>query len=176
MPSASADWQAQHQEQEATDPAAAARYHAGVRRNFDLVHSVAEALGGIPAMVSGEGDGEHGGGSPRWAVGLWQFNHSCLLESSKFPYAATCPLLLPLPLCAAAHIQELGPDEKAVVLFAAFLCQRLMEVSREERAAMVMQRLWRRRELHKPGAPEHDRRVPAIVGGCDAQRTSLLAC
>ena len=55
------------------------------------------------------------------------------------------------PPAAAADILEHGPDEKALVLFTAFLCQRLMEVSREERAAMVMQRLWRRRQAHRPG-------------------------
>lgn len=54
-------------------------------------------------------------------------------------------------LSAASDILEHGPDEKAVVLFTAFLCQRLMEMSKEERAAMVMQRLWRRRGQHKPG-------------------------
>jgi abnormal spindle-like microcephaly-associated protein len=40
------------------------------------------------------------------------------------------------------------------VLFTAFLCARLLEVSREERAAMVVQRQWRRRRDDRPGGPE----------------------
>ena len=83
---------------------AAARHRAGVAANFGRVHAVSEALGSVPAMVSGED--------------------------------------------FVAH----GPEERAVVLFTAFLCARLVEVSREERAAMVVQRLWRRRQLERPGA------------------------
>ena len=46
---------------------------------------------------------------------------------------------------------ERGPDEKAVVLFTAYLCARLLEVSEEERAAHAIQRAWRARETRKPG-------------------------
>ncbi|GAB4814747.1 hypothetical protein N2152v2_001793 [Parachlorella kessleri] len=98
-----AGWRAMHRGEASSDPAQAAHHRQGVAHNFDLVHRVAEALGGVPIMVS------------------------------------------------AQDILEHGPDEKAVVLFTAFLCRRLLEMSREERAAMVVQRLWRRRQLHKPG-------------------------
>lgn len=47
---------------------------------------------------------------------------------------------------------ERGPDPKAVILFLAYLCPRLLEVSKEERAAHTIQILWRRRQARKPGA------------------------
>lgn len=48
---------------------------------------------------------------------------------------------------------EHGHDEKGCILFTAFLCQRLLEISKEERAAMVVQRHWRNRQQDKPGTP-----------------------
>lgn len=49
-----------------------------------------------------------------------------------------------------------GADERAVALFVAFLCHRLLETNREHRAAMVIQRRWRQRGQRRPGmAREH---------------------
>ena len=39
-----------------------------------------------------------------------------------------------------------GPDERAVILYVAFLCSRLLEVSKEERAAHTIQCAW---QAHK---------------------------
>eukprot|EP00887_Chlorella_sp_A99_P006848 scaffold2.g6848.t1 len=54
------------------------------------------------------------------------------------------------PILASDDWVGQGPDEKAATLFLAFLCQRLLEMSKEERAAMVIQRLWRRRAGSRP--------------------------
>jgi hypothetical protein len=42
-------------------------------------------------------------------------------------------------------------DQRAVTLFTATLCHRLIECNREHRAAMVIQRRWRQRGAYKPG-------------------------
>ncbi len=44
-----------------------------------------------------------------------------------------------------------GPDAHAVLLLLAYMAPRLLEASREERAAMVLQRAWRRRMAGWPG-------------------------
>lgn len=64
---------------------------------------------------------------------------------------------VPLLLSADDCLDERGPDEKAVVLFAAYLSVRLLEVSEEERAAHAIQRAWREREARKPGLPPSKR-------------------
>lgn len=46
---------------------------------------------------------------------------------------------------------EHGPDEHAAVVYLAFMCHRLMEVSKEERAAHRLQRLWRRVRSRQTG-------------------------
>jgi hypothetical protein len=56
-------------------------------------------------------------------------------------------------MLSAGDCSEHGPDEKAVILYCAFLCSRLLECSREERSAHIIQRAWRQ---HKTNA----------VGGC----------
>ncbi|KAI8475158.1 MAG: hypothetical protein J3K34DRAFT_517600 [Monoraphidium minutum] len=47
---------------------------------------------------------------------------------------------------------EHGPDERAVMLYAAFLCGRLLETSREDRAAHVLQRAWRDHRARATGS------------------------
>ena len=54
-------------------------------------------------------------------------------------------------LAAEECAGDRGPDEKAVVAYTAFLCARLLEVSREERAAHTVQRAWRLWRATKPG-------------------------
>ncbi|KAL4423889.1 hypothetical protein ABPG75_001190 [Micractinium tetrahymenae] len=54
-------------------------------------------------------------------------------------------------MVSAEDFAEHGHDEKGCILFTAFLCHRLLEISKEERAAMVIQRHWRNRHQNKPG-------------------------
>ena len=56
---------------------------------------------------------------------------------------------VPLFLCPA--FVEHGPDERAVVLFVSYLCSRLLEVSKEDRAAQTIQSLFRKRRAQQPG-------------------------
>ncbi|DBB17480.1 TPA: hypothetical protein ACH3X3_014500 [Trebouxia sp. C0006] len=55
------------------------------------------------------------------------------------------------PILSAPGFLEHGPDEKAVVVFLSFLCARVLEVSKEDRAAQVIQHFFRQRKSHQPG-------------------------
>ena len=55
------------------------------------------------------------------------------------------------PILSAPGFLEHGPDEKATVIFLSFLCARVLEVSKEDRAAQVIQHFFRQRKSHKPG-------------------------
>ena len=55
------------------------------------------------------------------------------------------------PILSAPGFLEHGPDEKAVVVFLSFLCARVLEVSKEDRAAQVIQHFFRQRKSHHPG-------------------------
>ena len=57
------------------------------------------------------------------------------------------PLLQPKDFTAARSV-----DDRAMVMFLAYLCSRLLEVSAEERAAHVLQSMWRSRCQRLPGA------------------------
>lgn len=46
---------------------------------------------------------------------------------------------------------EHGPDERVVLLYTSFLCARLLDISREERAAHMIQGAWRKHRSHQPG-------------------------
>lgn len=59
-----------------------------------------------------------------------------------------CVIISP---AALEFLQPEGPDERAVILFLALLCRRLLDVSKEQRAATVIQRAWRRRQGQRPG-------------------------
>lgn len=48
-------------------------------------------------------------------------------------------------MLSSTDIAEHGPDERAVILYVAFLCSRLLEISKEDRAAHIIQRSWRAR-------------------------------
>jgi abnormal spindle-like microcephaly-associated protein len=73
-------------------------------RNFAALRVAADALGGVPAVLTGE-----------------EFFH------------------------------ERGADERVVVLLTALLCHRLLEAHAEDRAAMVIQRHFRRLRVARPG-------------------------
>ena len=96
---------------------------------------------------SGRGPDSAGGGSGGAAAAAhaegcqrnFQLVHAALASLGGVP-----------AMVSATDIAYQGADEKTVALFLAFLCQRLLEVSKEERAAMVMQRLWRRRAAATP--------------------------
>ena len=55
------------------------------------------------------------------------------------------------PILSAPNFLERGPDEKAVIIFVSFLCARVLEVSKEERAAQVIQHCYRRKKAWQPG-------------------------
>ena len=58
---------------------------------------------------------------------------------------------IPLLMAEQADFAEHGPDAKATALYLAHLCSRLLDLSQEDRAALVMQRLWRQHRHKKPG-------------------------
>ena len=58
---------------------------------------------------------------------------------------------IPLLLAEQADFAEHGPDAKATAMCLAHLCSRLLDLSQEDRAAHVMQRLWRQRRHKMPG-------------------------
>lgn len=80
------------------------------------------------------------------------------------------------PLLSAAGVLAHGVDDEVAVLYSAFLCRRLMEVSQEERAALTIQRLWRRRQAAegKQGAAWVCLRFLAFL--CMKQTTSPTDC
>eukprot|EP00210_Caulerpa_lentillifera_P009279 g8844.t1 len=44
---------------------------------------------------------------------------------------------------SASDFEEQGPEESAVQLYVAFMCARLLQVSKEERAALTIQKMWK---------------------------------
>ena len=56
-----------------------------------------------------------------------------------------------IPLFLSPALLEHGADERAVVLFVSYLCGRLLDVSREHRAAHTIQSLFRKRKAQQPG-------------------------
>ena len=54
-------------------------------------------------------------------------------------------------MSAEACLGEQGPDTKVLISYLAFLCARLLDVSKEERAAFRLQQLWKRRRTLLPG-------------------------
>ena len=54
-------------------------------------------------------------------------------------------------LLSAARLATQGPDERATLLYAAFLCRALLEASADDRAAATLQRAWRARRVRQPG-------------------------
>jgi len=60
-------------------------------------------------------------------------------------------LNVPMIVTADNFLSVGGADQRAVTLFTATLCHRLIESNREHRAAMVIQRRWRRRGAYRPG-------------------------
>lgn len=58
---------------------------------------------------------------------------------------------VPMIVRADDFLSDGGADQRAVTLFIATLCHRLIESNREHRAAMVIQRRWRQRGSYRPG-------------------------
>lgn len=56
-----------------------------------------------------------------------------------------CPPFPHFPPNAGEDVVEHGADDRSVLLALCGMCSRLLEASREERGAMTIQRLWRRR-------------------------------
>lgn len=57
-----------------------------------------------------------------------------------------------VPLFLSPAFVKHGPDERAVVLFVAYLCFRVLDVSKEDRAAQTIQSLFRKKRAQQPGA------------------------
>lgn len=73
-------------------------------------------------------------------------------------------------MLSAGDWAEHGPDERAVMLYTAFLCGRLLETSREDRAAHVIQTAWRDARARRAGE-----RARASTGRRAAVRRGSLA-
>ena len=54
-------------------------------------------------------------------------------------------------LLSAVQLATQGPDERATLLYAAFLCRALLEASADDRAAMTLQCAWRAHRARQPG-------------------------
>jgi hypothetical protein len=54
-------------------------------------------------------------------------------------------------MLSSKDFAEHGPDERTVILYAAFLCSRLLECSRDDRAAHIIQCAWRQRKASTAG-------------------------
>lgn len=55
-------------------------------------------------------------------------------------------------MLSSKDFAEHGPDERAVILYVAFLCGRLLECSKDDRAAHILQRAWRQSRANTAGA------------------------
>lgn len=56
-------------------------------------------------------------------------------------------------MLSAKDFAEHGPDERAVILYVAFLCSRLLECSKDDRAAHIIQTAWRQTKAKSAGTP-----------------------
>jgi hypothetical protein len=54
-------------------------------------------------------------------------------------------------MLSAKDFAEHGPDERAVILYVAFLCGRLLECSKDDRAAHIIQTAWRQGKAKTAG-------------------------
>jgi hypothetical protein len=59
---------------------------------------------------------------------------------------------------------EHGPDERAVMLYTGFLCSRLLDCSREDRAAHVLQSAWRAARARSAGGARTSLRAWVAAG------------
>jgi abnormal spindle-like microcephaly-associated protein len=88
--------------------------------------------------------------------------------------------LLHAATSALGHVPEMlssndfldqGPDERAVILYSSFLCARLLEVSKEERAAHVIQTAWASYVAAKTGAASNQ---PSPALRCELDRVAVF--
>ena len=69
-----------------------------------------------------------------------------------------------IPLLALSQdMSNTVPDEKVVMAYVTYLCNRLLEVSEEARAAVVLQLAWRNRKLKRQAAEEMAERRRAMA-------------
>jgi hypothetical protein len=54
-------------------------------------------------------------------------------------------------MLSSKDFAEHGPDERAVILYVAFLCSRLLECSKDDRAAHIIQTAWRQAKAKTAG-------------------------
>jgi hypothetical protein len=66
-------------------------------------------------------------------------------------------------MLSAKDFAEHGPDERAVILYVAFLCSRLLECSKDDRAAHIIQTTWRQAKAK-------------TAGGCKCGCRDLVLC
>ena len=112
-----------------------------------LIHATtASLMYTAPTLdVWGAGMSHHAGGSQGGALQGITANFALV--------AAVAQKLggVPLLMAEQADFAEHGPDAKATAMYLAHLCSRLLDLSQEDRAAHVMQRLWRQHRHRKPG-------------------------
>lgn len=65
-------------------------------------------------------------------------------------------------MLSAKDFAEHGPDERAVILYVAFLCSRLLECSKDDRAAHIIQTAWRQAKAKTAGKTQG-----LFDGSCD---------
>lgn len=82
---------------------------------------------------------------------LAQILKSSTRENFTALQTALTTLGVPMLISADDFLASDGADQRAVTLFTATLCHRLIQSNREQRAAMVIQRHWRQRGAYKPG-------------------------
>jgi hypothetical protein len=78
-------------------------------------------------------------------------------------------------MLSSRDFSEHGPDERAVILYVAFLCSRLLECSRDDRAAHIIQRAWRQ-YLGKTAGKTPSTKVQAFTAWCDRERLRQGPC
>ena len=91
-------------------------------------------------------------GMPSHLTGAAAKAHAAGIKSNLELAQAAAQALGDVPLFLSPCFVEHGPDERAVVLFVSYLCSRLLDVSKEDRAAQVIQSLFRKRRAQQPGA------------------------
>lgn len=108
------------------------------------------ASGTVESVVDGESNSMPWGRSWRGDFDASDFMEDPAVEDSRgiagnyktVHRAAKALGAVPEMLSSRDHAEH-GPDERAVILYVAFLCSRLLDCSKDDRAAHIIQRAWR---------------------------------
>jgi len=138
---------------------------AGVR---DMLLSNA-AIAAANAAAAAEAAAADGSADVQWAKGGWamefdlagcgapETEDEALLTSRgvagnfRAVHRAAKALGAVPEMLSSKDFAEHGPDERAVILYVAFLCSRLLECSKDDRAAHIIQTAWRQTKAKSAG-------------------------